>query len=82
MMMYVIIGLIVFLGINFKISSNLNTGDVFCAIYLISFTGLNAGISIMYFPDVTAAKAALKRMFKLLNLVEERDIVSLEKANN
>lgn len=82
MVMYVIIGLIIYLGINFKINMNLSTGDVFCTIYLISFTGLNAGISILYFPDVSAAKASLRRMFRLLSLKEDRDITLKEKINN
>lgn len=75
MMMYVIIGLIIYLGINFKINNNLNTGDVFCAIYLISFSGLTSAVSIMYFPDVSAAKTSLRRLTWLLRLKEEKHIV-------
>ena len=82
MMMYVVIGLIIYLGINFKINNGLNTGDVFCAIYLISFSGFNAGLSLTYFPDVSSAKKSLRRIFRLLSLKEERDIISQEKVNN
>lgn len=66
MVMYIIIGLAIFLGITFKIHNNLRTEDVMTAIYLASFTGMTAGISALFFPDVGAAKQSLERLFALL----------------
>lgn len=65
MMMYVVIGIIIYLAIIFKINNGLKADDIFCAIFLINFAGLTVGNSLMYLPDISLTKKSLNRIFKL-----------------
>ena len=67
MMMYVVIGIIAYVGIIFKTHNNLSAEDIFSSIFLISFSGFTIGSSLVYFPDINGTKQALLRVLKLLD---------------
>jgi ABC-type siderophore export system fused ATPase/permease subunit len=81
MIMYVVIGLVVYLAILFKIHNNLSSDNIFSVIFLITFAGMTAGNSLMYLPDMSSAKQSLRRIFCLLNQKDEDELRSLLNNN-
>lgn len=67
MIMYVIIGVIAYVGLIFKINNNLNFEDIFCCMLLITFSGFTIGNSLVYFPDIDGTKQSLQRIIRLLD---------------
>ena len=61
--LFLIFGLIFYLGVVFKISNNLPLDDVFTAIYGILFSGIIAGNNMNFLPDVGASKRAAASIF-------------------
>jgi hypothetical protein len=63
MIMYLVIGVIAYVGIVFKTNNNLSIEEIFCSILLISFSGFTIGSSLVYFPDIDGTKKSLQRIF-------------------
>lgn len=63
LILFVIFGLIFYLGIIFMIRNNLNISDIFTAIYAIVFSGMTAGNNAHFMPDVAAGKKAAASIF-------------------
>ena len=61
--MFVIFGLIFYLGIIFMNRNGLEADDVFTAIYAIIFAGMTAGNNAHFMPDVAAGKKAAASIF-------------------
>ena len=61
--MFIVIGLIFYLGSIFIRDHNLSIADVFTAIYAIIFAGMTAGNNSHFMPDVNTAKKAAAQLF-------------------
>ena len=69
--LFLVFGLIFYLGIVFMNSNNLQIADVFTAIYAIVFSGMTAGNSVHFMPDVNNSKRAAASLFEIQDSKDE-----------
>ena len=69
--LFVVFGLIFYLGIIFMNRNNLLISDVFVAIFAIMFSGMTAGNNMHFAPDVTAAKKSASNIFLIQDSLDE-----------
>ena len=69
--LFLVFGLIFYLGIIFMNRNNLNIEDIFVAIYAITFSGMTAGNNSHFMPDVAVAKKAAANIFEILDGTDE-----------
>ena len=65
--MFVVFGLIFYLGVIFMNRNGLQIDDVFTAIYAIVFSGMTAGNNAHFMPDMAAGKKAAASLFEILD---------------
>lgn len=65
--MFVVFGLIFYLGSIFIRDNNLDVADVFTAIYSIMFAGMTAGNNTHFMPDVASSKNSAANIFSILD---------------
>lgn len=61
--MYLVFGLVFYLGAIFIRDNNLTVADVFTAIYSIMFAGMAVGNNSHFMPDIANAKNAASSIF-------------------
>jgi len=69
--MFLVFGLIFYLGIIFMNRNNLQMADVFTAIYAIVFSGMTAGNNVHFMPDMAAGKKAAASIFEIQDAKDE-----------
>ena len=61
--LFLVFGLIFWLGIVFMNHNNLQIADVFIAIYAIIFSGMTAGNNAHFMPDINNSRRAAASLF-------------------
>lgn len=61
--LFLVFGLIFYLGIIFMNRNNLSIDNVFTAIFAITFSGMTAGNNAHFMPDMAAGKKAAASIF-------------------
>lgn len=69
--LFLVFGLIFYLGIVFLNRNNIEISDVFVAIYAIAFSGMTAGNNVHFMPDIGAAKKSAASLFEILDSTDE-----------
>ena len=69
--MFVVFGLIFYLGVVFLNKNGLKIEDIFTAIYAIVFSGMTAGNNAHFMPDMAAGKKAAASLFSILDDKDE-----------
>jgi ATP-binding cassette, subfamily B (MDR/TAP), member 1 len=69
--MFLVFGLIFYLGVIFMNRNNLQMADVFTAIYAIVFSGMTAGNNAHFMPDMAAGKKAAASIFEIQDALDE-----------
>ena len=69
--LFLVFGLIFYLGIVFMFRNNLQIADVFTAIYAIVFSGMTAGNSVHFLPDIDNSKRAAASLFEIQDSKDE-----------
>lgn len=65
--LFLVFGLIFWLGIIFMNRNGLDIADVFTAIYAITFSGMTAGNNSHFMPDAVTGKRAAANIFEILD---------------
>ena len=63
LILFIVFGLIFYLGVIFMTNNGLKIEDVFTAIYAIVFSGMTAGNNAHFMPDMAAGKKAAASLF-------------------
>ena len=71
LILFLVFGLIFWLGIIFMNRNNLSISDIFTAIYAITFAGMTAGNNMHFIPDVAAAKKSAASIFEIQDSLDE-----------
>jgi ABC-type multidrug transport system fused ATPase/permease subunit len=79
-MMFIIYGIIFYLGAVFNREYGSNMRDVFAAIFAIMYTRMGAGSKNQFMMDVGQAKNAAKNIFKILESQDEFQIKPKESS--
>lgn len=69
--MFVVFGLIFFLGSVFKRDNGLSIDQVFTAIFAIFFAAMTAGNNSHFLPDIQQGKLAASRLFQIIDGEDE-----------
>ena len=69
--LFLVFGLIFYLGIIFMNRNNLSIDDVFTAIFAITFSGMTAGNNAHFMPDMAAGKKAAASIFEIQDAKDE-----------
>ena len=69
--LFLVFGLIFYLGVIFMNRNGLQISDVFTAIYAIVFSGMTAGNNAHFMPDMAAGKKAAASIFQILDEKDE-----------
>ena len=69
--LFLVFGLIFYLGIVFMNANNLSIGDVFVAIYAIMFSGMTAGNNAHFMPDMNNSRRAAASLFEIQDSTDE-----------
>jgi len=69
--MFLVFGLIFYLGIIFMNRNGLQMEDVFTAIYGIVFAGMTAGNNAHFMPDLAGGKKAAASLFEIQDSTDE-----------
>ena len=71
LILFVVFGLIFYLGVIFMNANNLQLADVFTAIYAITFSGMTAGNNAHFMPDIANSKRAAASLFEIQDAKDE-----------
>ena len=63
LIMYLVVGLIFFIGSVFVRDNNLDISDMFTAVFGILFAGMTAGNNAHFMPDMAACNSAAANIF-------------------
>ena len=63
--LFLVFGLVFYLGIVFMNANNLAIDDVFTAIYAVIFSGMTAGNNAHFMPDINNSRKAAASLFQL-----------------
>ena len=63
--LFLVFGLIFYLGIVFMNANNLLIDNVFVAIYAIMFSGMTAGNNAHFLPDINNSRRAAASLFEI-----------------
>ncbi len=69
--MFIVFGLIFFLGTVFKRDNGLGIENVFTAIYAIFFSAMTIGNNSHFMPDIEEGKLAAARLFEIIDGEDE-----------
>ena len=69
--MYLVFGLILYLGAVFVEANNLDTVDMFIAVFAITFAAMTTGNNMVFMPDLAAAKTSAANLFLILDSIDE-----------
>jgi ATP-binding cassette subfamily B (MDR/TAP) protein 1 len=71
LILFIVFGLIFYLGIIFMNRNGLSIDNVFVAIYAIVFSGMTAGNNAHFMPDMAAGKKAAASIFLIQDAKDE-----------